>query len=115
MREVNRNVDIAKIQKQDIKFGNAETIEPAKTEEKSAIEIKDFSNPTELLGRSQVSKTDNNKTDVAFGVANPAAIERSDKLFEMAFKGLQESGDPNAYEKACAIATSDDAKELLSR
>lgn len=115
MREVNRNIDISKIQKQDVQFGNVEKPEQTKAEEPAQSEIKDFSNPTEILGRSQISKTDNVKSDIAFGIANPEAIERSDKLFEMAFKGLQESGDPNAYEKACAIATSEDAKELLSR
>lgn len=115
MREIKNNVEIGKVQKSELKSNKSNNVESNSATESEISNVNDFSNPTEVLGRSQVSKTDNLKEDVTFGVANPDAICKSDKLFEMAFKGLQNEGDPNAYEKACAIATSEDAKDLLSR
>ncbi len=69
--------------------------------------------PGAVGGRSQVN-TDNLDNDLAFLTQNPDAVNKSDKLHELAFRSLQQNGDLNAYEKACAIATSDTAKELLS-
>lgn len=115
MREINNNRDVSKIPQKDVKFGEAEKPE-AQAITPEATEIKDFSNPkAEALGRSQVSKTDNLKSDVAFGLAHPEAIERSEKLFNMALAKLQADGNPHAYEIASSIATSEDAKALLLR
>ncbi|MFA7657845.1 MAG: hypothetical protein WCY19_00255 [Candidatus Gastranaerophilaceae bacterium] len=117
MREVKNNVEIGKAQKSDLRTAKGTKAEPqfcGEFEEESSI--KDFSNPkAEALGRSQVSKTDNVEKDVAFGKAHPETIERADKLFALAFKGLRAAGDPDAYEKACAISTSSDARDLLSK
>lgn len=113
MREINKNMDIGKVQKVDLQTSKTEKNEPQFCGEIEEVNVKDFSNPKEVLGRSQVNKADNLKNDVSFGIANPKAIENSDKLFELAFNKLQSKGDPNAYEKACAIATSEDAKALL--
>lgn len=115
MREIKNNVEIGKAQKAELKSNKLNNAEPNFCAEIEESGVKDFSNPTEVLGRSQVSKTDNLKEDVAFGMANHNAISKSDKLFELAFKNLQAEGDPDAYEKACAIATSEEAKDLLSR
>lgn len=115
MREINKNMDIGKIQKSELKSNDSDKmdLQPITSEGK---EIKDFSNPTaEALGRSQVSKTDNLKSDIAFGISHPEAISKSDKLFNMALAKLEADGDPDAYEKACSIATSADAKELFLR
>lgn len=115
MREINKNIDIGKVQKTELKSNDSGKIDsqPITSEGK---EIKDFSNPTaEALGRSQVSKTDNLKSDVAFASAYPQALSKSDKLFNMALAKLEADNDPDAYEKACSIATSVDAKELFSR
>lgn len=125
MREIKNNVEIGKIQKQETKPSVApssslpvEKTGPVLNAAESEKEIKDFSNPSgEVLGRSQVivSKADNVKEDVKFGMAHPEAIERSDKLFNLALAKLEKEGDPNAYEKACAISTSADSRELLSK
>lgn len=116
MREINKNIEIGKMQKVDLHAGKpeqTETVVCPETEEKC---VKDFSNPkAEALGRSQVSPTDNLKADVNFVISNQKAVENSDKLFEIAYNSLSAKGDPEAYEKACAIATSEDAKALLSR
>lgn len=78
--------------------------------------IQNFSNPSaEASGRFHVSKTDNVKEDVNFGMAHPETIERSEKLFNLALAQLQAKNDPNAYEKACAISTSSYARDLLNR
>lgn len=69
--------------------------------------------PNAVAGRSQIN-TDNLDNDLAFLAQNPDVVNKSDKLHELAFKALQQNGDLNAYEKACAIATSDTARELLS-
>lgn len=113
MREIKNNVEIAKMQNAGLKQDKLAKSEESLTSESEETALKDFSNPTEILGRSQVSKTDNVKQDTSFGVSNPSKIARSDKLFEMAYKNLMAKGDPDAYEKACTIATCDEAKEIL--
>jgi len=121
MREIKNNVEIGKVQKQEVKPNVAPSVEttaPAQPSTEPEKEIKDFSNPSaEVLGRSQVvvGKADNLKEDIKFGMANPAAISSSDKLFNLALAKLENEGDPNAYEKACAISTSPDFRELLSK
>lgn len=90
------------------------TIEP-KTAEKSepqfcaekvdAKVINDLSNPSEILGRSQICKTDNLNCDVTFGMQKPQAIESADKFFNIAYAQLVNDNDPNAYEKASAMAS----------
>lgn len=115
MREINNNMDIGKAQKVDVKSTKLEKVDsqPIGGHEER---ITDFSNPSaEVLGRSQVSKTDNLQEDVSFGLAHPQAIELSDKLFNLAYDKLSAEGDPNAYEKACAIATSSEAKDILCK
>lgn len=79
--------------------------------------VKDLSSQHEVSGRSQVSKAaaDNFQKDIAFGIANPDAIASSDRFFDIAYNQLSEKNDPNAYEKACAISTSPDARDLLSK
>lgn len=115
MREINNRL-IGKVQQADFKSEKAGNTEPQFCGELEETCINDFSNPkAETLGRSQVNKTDNLQADVAFGLANPDAIDKSDKLFNLALAKLEADGDPQAYEKACAISTSEDAKALLSR
>ena len=113
MREIKNNVEISKAQ--DVKVGNVEKNEAVVNPNAEEIkEIKDLSNPqADASGRVQVSKPDNIKQDINFGMNNPEVMSKSDKLFEMAFKSLQADNDPEAYEKACAIATSNDARELF--
>lgn len=67
--------------------------------------VKDLSDQTEVLGRSQICKTDNLACDVAFGMQNPQAIESADKFFNIAYAQLVKDNDPNAYEKASAMAS----------
>lgn len=106
MREINNNsIDVAKVQKPEIKSASNEQIDTKITEESEKLNKSDFSNPTEVLGRSQVQKADNLKEDVKFGLANPNAIESSDKFFNMAYAQLQAKGDPEAYEKAASMAS----------
>lgn len=112
MREINK-VDMAKMQKAEVKFSSADKNDAPPAEDTSTQEIKDFSNPTEVLGRSQVNKSDNLKSDLGFSAEHPEILSSSDKLFDLAFESLSSKGDPNAYEKACAIATSQEAKDLL--
>ena len=87
MRELNNNkVDLSKVQpKKEIKAAKAEeTVLP--TEAKEVKMATDFSNPSaEVLGRSQVSAADALQKDVAFGMANPEAIEKADRFFDMAY------------------------------
>jgi len=118
MREIKNNVEIGKVQKQEVKAIGADKTEPQVGHVAAAPEkeIKDFSNPSgEVLGRSQVmvNKSDNVKEDVKFGAAHPETIKNSDKLFELALAKLEAEGDPQAYEKACSISTSTEARELL--
>lgn len=73
--------------------------------EANAKVVNDLSNQTELLGRSQICKKDNLTCDVAFGMKNPQAIESADKFFEMAYAQLVNENEPDAYEKASAMAS----------
>lgn len=114
MREINKNMKIGKVQSNGFKHDKAEKAETSFCAESDEASIKDFSNPSaEVLGRSQVSKTDNLKEDVAFGKANPEKIAKADKLFNLALAKLEAEGNPHAYEIASSIATSEDAKILL--
>lgn len=115
MREIKNNTngaEIAKAKKTEIKPVNTEIVDKKITEESEKLNVADFSNPTEVLGRSQVSKADNLKADVAFGLANPKAITKADKFFEIALSQLKAKGDPEAYEKASSMASLY-AKELV--
>lgn len=115
MREINKNnnsVEIAKMPKPELKASSGEEADKKVIEEAEKLNVSDFSNPTEVLGRSQVNKTDNLKADVSFGLAHPDAIESADRFFNMAYAQLQEKGDPAAYEKAASMA-SIYAKELI--
>ena len=113
MREVKNNVEIGKTKKVEVKSTKIEKAEPQFCGElETESTIKDFSNPSaEVLGRSQVSKADNLKADVAFGMEHPETISSADKFFDIAYNTLQSKKDPNAYEKASTMA-SIYAKEL---
>lgn len=113
MREIKNNIEIAKMQNPGLKQDKSQNAEASFDSVNEEPGVKDFSNPTEVLGRSQVGKTDNLQNDFSFAISNPKKIENSDKLFELAYKNLMSQGDPNAYEKACSIATSSAAIDLL--
>lgn len=68
--------------------------------------------PKALVGQAQIVK-DNTSKDLHFMMENPDAVSKSEKLFDLTFKALQEQDDSQAYEKACAISTSA-AKEIFS-
>lgn len=114
MREINNNVDFAKLQNTELKSNKVEKSEPQSVEKAEEDAIKDFSNPTEVLGRSQVSKSDNLSEDVNFAIANPDAVASADKFFDMAYAQLKSENDPNAYEKASTMA-SIYAKEICAK
>jgi len=91
---------------QNIEPKSAEKSEPKFCgEETNPKVIKDLSNQTEVLGRSQISKADNLTSDVKFGMQNPQAIESADKFFNLAYAQLVKENDPNAYEKASSMAS----------
>lgn len=106
MREIKKiNVGQGQVP-QNIEQKTAEKSEPqfSGSEANSKV-VKDLSDQTEVLGRSQISKTDNLACDVAFGMQNPQAIESADKFFNLAYAQLVEDNDPNAYEKASSMAS----------
>ena len=115
MRDVKNNVEIGKLQKSELRAGKIEKKEAQTLEDSGEVSFKDFSNPAEILGRSQVKKNDSFKEDVTFAMAHPKVVSNADKLFDIAFKRLQIDGDPSAYENACAIATSLETRDLLSK
>ena len=115
MRDVKNNVEIGKLKKSELKVNKADKQELQACENSEETSLKDFSNPTEVLGRSQVNKSDNLEQDVTFGINQAKAISNSDRLFDIAFKQLKADGEPNAYEKACTIATSSETRDLLSK
>lgn len=109
MREI-KKVDVGQVPNVETK--SAEKSEPQSAEETAAPKVvNDLSNQTEVLGRSQISKADNLKADVAFGMQNFDAIKSADRFFDIAYAQLVEDNDPNAYEKASTMA-SIYAKEL---
>lgn len=110
MREI-KKVDVGQLP-QNIEPKAVEKSEPHFcANETNAKVIKDLSNQTEVLGRSQISQADNLNSDVSFGMQNHQAIESADKFFDIAYAQLVNDNDPNAYEKASAMA-SIYAKEL---
>lgn len=91
---------------QNVEHKSAEKSEPQFSgSESNPKVVKDLSDQTEVLGRSQISKTDNLASDVTFGMQNPQAIESADKFFNIAYAQLVKDNDPNAYEKASSMAS----------
>ena len=85
---------------------------PQEIIENDTPQLKDFSNPAEYLGRSQVKYsnvnfkgTDNTENDLKILMENPEIAKNSDKIFETAFKAMQDAGIENPYEEATEIAT----------
>lgn len=116
MRELkNNNIEIGKIQqRKDIKTNKAEEALPQLNQDEEKI-AKDFSNPSaEVLGRSQVAPADALQKDVEFAIANPEAVEKADKFFEMTLAQLDANGYKDAYAKASEI-TSGYVKEFASK
>lgn len=103
MREIGKNMDPNMVQRPEVKTASTEKTDEVKTPAAQEKEIKDFSNPTEILGRSQVSQADNVKNDANFALNNPEIVENADKYFDMAYNQLLKSSEPDAYEKACAM------------
>lgn len=100
-----KKINVGKLS-QNIEHKSAEKSEPQFSgSESNPKVVKDLSDQTEVLGRSQISKTDNLACDVAFGMQNPQAIESADKFFNIAYAQLVKDNDPNAYEKASAMAS----------
>lgn len=90
----------------NIEQKSAEKSEPQfSANETNTKVVKDLSDQIELIGRSQVCKSDNLNCDVSFGMKNPQAIESADKFFDIAYAQLVNENDPNAYEKASAMAS----------
>lgn len=63
-----------------------------------------------VIGRSMVSH-DCTKSDIAFGIKNPAILEASDSFFDKTYEQLLALGVSDPYEKACTL-TSAFAKEI---
>ena len=82
-------------------------IQPQDIKEEAAPKLTDFSDPkAEALGRSMLIKdADNINRDLKVLVENPQIAENSDKMFETAFKALQDNGAENPYEEAASFAT----------
>jgi hypothetical protein len=113
MREI-KKVELGNIQNVDLKTNKNEKAEAQPCAEVGETTINDFSNPkAEVLGRSQVTEADNLKSDMTFGLENPQALAGSDKLFDTYYEQLLKENDPAAYEKACAMATSEEARDVL--
>lgn len=94
--QVPPNIEPKSAEKSEPQFSGSET---------SPKVVKDLSDQTEVLGRSQICKTDNLACDVKFGMQNPQAIESADKFFNIAYAQLTKDNDPNAYEKASTMAS----------
>ena len=69
--------------------------------------LNDFSDPkAEALGRSMLFKgADDINHDMKALLENPEIAENSDKMFEIAYNALQDSGVENPYEEAASFAT----------
>lgn len=100
-----KKINVGKLS-QNLEHKSAEKSEPQFSgSESNPKVVKDLLDQTEVLGRSQISKTDNLTCDVAFGMQNPQAIESADKFFNIAYAQLVKDNDPNAYEKASSMAS----------
>ena len=100
-----KKINVGKIP-QNIEHKSAEKSEPQFSgSESNPKVVKDLSDQTEVLGRSQICKTGNLACDVAFRMQNPQAIESADKFFNIAYAQLVKDNDPNAYEKASSMAS----------
>jgi hypothetical protein len=103
MREI-KKIDQSKVSNIEPKVSEKSEPQFCANETNTKV-VKDLSNQTEVLGRSQISKADNLASDIAFGMQNPQAIESADKFFNIAYTQLVKENDPNAYEKASSMAS----------
>ncbi|RAI15143.1 MAG: hypothetical protein DKM22_04630 [Candidatus Melainabacteria bacterium] len=79
--------------------------ESAPAEESSSKTIENLAGQAEIVGRSQVHKQDNLKSDVNFLLSNPEVVKKAETFFNIAYERLLKEDSPNAYEKASAMAT----------
>lgn len=97
MREIKNNIEVAKLQpKHDLKNEKFEKSEPAFCANEEEKCVKDFSNPSEILGRSQVKVNKMNmkelENDINFGMNNPDHIAMAEKIFDSAYEKYQDYG-----------------------
>ena len=76
--------------------------------------INNLSGHADVVGRSQIQKSDNLQADIEFVMRNPELMAKTEQFFEMAYAKLLREDAPNAYEKASALATTF-AREIASR
>lgn len=76
--------------------------------------IENLQGHADVVGRSQIQKTDKLKDDVDFMMKHPDIIAKTEAFFNLAYAQLLKEDAPNAYEKAAAMATTF-ARELASQ
>ena len=81
--------------------------QPVNDVSESTPQITDFSDSkAEALGRSMLFKgVDDVNNDLKAILENPQIAEKSDEMFEVAFKAAQEAGAENPYEEAASAST----------
>ena len=57
-----------------------------------------------VAGKSQI-KADNIANDLVTFKSNPKAVEMADRIFDKTYASLVAEKDPEAYEKACLVAS----------
>lgn len=110
--EIGKNINIAKstpIKKEDVSFG-AEN----KAEENTK-QVQDLgNNPQEAIGRSQVAKADNLKSDLKTFKNNPDLVMHADQFFDYTYEQLSKEGREDAYEQA-VLATAQFVNEFSKK
>ena len=106
MSELNGpNLSVNKVNFQGVQKQQPDIVSVEPQEKKDMPKINDFSNPTEVLGRSQVKGADNTNNDLKILLENPQFAENSDKMFEVAYEAAKSSGAEHPYEEASEFAT----------
>ena len=106
--EFNSNLNFGAIQKQaKIKASEAKDEILEQSIDEISEDVKSQGVPvgqSAIAGKSQI-KTDNISNDLLMLRTNPKLVELADEAFDRAYEKLTEQKDPEAYEKACMIAS----------
>lgn len=115
MTEINSNSQNINIQKNtQIKREKKQIASDAKLADEKK-QVQDLgNNPSEMIGRSQVTKADNLASDMKTFKNNPQLIMHADEFFDYALNEFSKQGRADAYEQA-VLATAQFVNEFSKK
>ena len=103
--EFNSNINLGAIPGAPVQKAADKGVVPAEKKEAADKNLQEVPvDQSAVAGKSQI-KADNIAGDLVAFKSNPKTIEMADKIFDKAYASLVAEKDPEAYEKACLVAS----------